>query len=71
MFTPRSTRHCFRNIGEGSARLLVMFAPAGMERFFEGHAAMPKGPVDQEAYRQVAHAAGMELIGPPMEGDRG
>jgi hypothetical protein len=51
MFIPRGTPHCFLNVGDVLARLLVMFAPAGMERFFEGHAALPPGPTDPEAYR--------------------
>jgi hypothetical protein len=71
MFIHRGRPHCFRNIGGKSARLLVMFTPAGMERFFEGHAAMPPGPVGQEAYRQVAGAAGMDVVGPPMEQGEG
>lgn len=69
---PRGTRHCFQNIGEGPARLLVMFAPAGMERFFEGVAGLLAGAPDQEAYWLIAHSAGMEVVGPPMaqgEGD--
>lgn len=66
MFIPRGTRHCFQNVGDKPARLLVMFAPAGMERFFEGQAAMPPGPPDPETYRQIAHAAWMEVVGPPM-----
>jgi mannose-6-phosphate isomerase-like protein (cupin superfamily) len=66
IFIPRGTPHCFQNVGREDARLLVMFAPAGMERFFEGHAAMPPGPSDPEMYRRVAHAAGMEVVGPPM-----
>jgi mannose-6-phosphate isomerase-like protein (cupin superfamily) len=66
MFIPRGTPHCFLNVGDVPARLLVMFAPAGMERFFEGHAALPPGPPDPEPYRRVAHAAGMEVVGPPM-----
>lgn len=72
MFIPRGTAHCFQNVGHGDAWLLVMFALAGMERFFEGHAALPPGPPDPEAYRQVAHAAWMEVVGPPMApGERG
>ena len=71
MFIPRGTPHCFRNVGGRPARLLVMFAPAGMERFFEGHAALPPGPPDPEAYRRVAHAAWMEVVGPPMSPDEG
>jgi len=71
MFIPRGTPHCFQNVGEDPARLLVMFAPAGMERFFEGQAAMPPGPPDPEAYRRVAHAAWMEVVGPPMTSGEG
>ena len=66
MFIPRGTPHCFLNVGDVPARLLVMFAPAGMERFFEGHAALPPGPPDPAAYRRVAHAAWMEVVGPRM-----
>jgi hypothetical protein len=45
-----------------------------MERFFEGRVAMPPGQVDPETYRRVAHAAWMQVVGPPMasgEGDFG
>jgi hypothetical protein len=43
-----------------------MFTPAGMERFFEGQAALPAGPVDPNAYRAAAHSAWMQVIGPPL-----
>lgn len=66
MFIPRGTPHCFKNVGGGIARLLVMFAPAGMERFFEGVAQLPAGVPDPNAYRQIAHSAWMEVVGPPM-----
>jgi len=66
VFIPRGTPHCFLNVGGVPARLLVMFAPAGMERFFERHAALPPGPPDPEAYRRIALAAGMEVVGPRM-----
>lgn len=32
---PRGTVHCFRNAGSETARMVLTFAPAGMERFFE------------------------------------
>jgi mannose-6-phosphate isomerase-like protein (cupin superfamily) len=32
---PCGTIHCFRNTGASSARLLLIFSPGGMERFFE------------------------------------
>jgi mannose-6-phosphate isomerase-like protein (cupin superfamily) len=66
MFIPRDTPHTFQNTGAGAARLLVMFAPAGMERFFEGLAALPPGPVDPQTYRSVAEGASMEVVGPPL-----
>jgi quercetin dioxygenase-like cupin family protein len=70
MFIPRATPHCFQNIGADPARLLVMFTPAGMERFFEGVARLPAGPVDPQAYRAVAQSAGMEIVGPALADDR-
>lgn len=35
VFVPRGTVHRFRNADTGTARLLLVFTPAGMERFFE------------------------------------
>lgn len=48
VFVPRRIPQCFQNIGDGPARILVMFTPAGMERFFEQHAEFPRGPVDPD-----------------------
>jgi mannose-6-phosphate isomerase-like protein (cupin superfamily) len=66
VFIPRVTPHCFQNIGEVDARLLVMFAPSGMERFFEGLGSLPPGPVDPAVYRSIAAEAAMEVVGPPL-----
>lgn len=66
VFIPRGTPHCFQNIGDAPARILVMFTPAGMERFFEGQAKLPSGPLDLDAYRAVAHSAWMEVVGKPL-----
>jgi len=66
VFVPRGTPHQLRNIGDDPARLLVMFTPAGMERFFEGQAALPPGPPDPAAHQAIAHSAWMEILGPPM-----
>ena len=65
VFIPRGTPHCFQNTGQDPARL-VMFTPAGMERFFEGTAKLPPGPFDPQAYRAVAHSAWMEVVGKPL-----
>ena len=35
VFIPRGLAHCFQNVGEAPARMLIIFAPAGMERFSE------------------------------------
>jgi oxalate decarboxylase/phosphoglucose isomerase-like protein (cupin superfamily) len=32
---PAGTVHCFRNTGSRTARLLLIFSPGGIERFFE------------------------------------
>jgi quercetin dioxygenase-like cupin family protein len=32
---PRGTVHCFHNTGTKSARMVITFTPAGIERFFE------------------------------------
>ena len=32
---PRGTVHCFHNDGTGTARLILTFTPAGLEKFFE------------------------------------
>ncbi len=66
VFVPRGTSHQLLNIGEDPARLLVLFTPAGMERFFEGQAALPPGPPDPAAHQALARSAWMEILGPPM-----
>jgi mannose-6-phosphate isomerase-like protein (cupin superfamily) len=66
VFIPRLTPHSFQNIGDTAARILVMFTPAGMERFFEQQAALPAGPMDSDAHRALAQGAAMEILGPPL-----
>jgi quercetin dioxygenase-like cupin family protein len=66
VFIPRGTPHCFQNIGDDPARLLAIFTPAGMERFFEGAADLPPGAFDAAAFRAVAQRAGMEIVGKPL-----
>ncbi|HII39816.1 MAG TPA: cupin domain-containing protein [Thermoplasmata archaeon] len=66
VFIPRGTAHCLQNIGDRPSRILVMFTPAGMERFFERHAELPPGPVDPGAYRAIAHDSAMEVVGRPL-----
>jgi len=66
VFVPRGTAHCFQNIGGEPARILVMFTPSGMERFFEQHADLPPGPADPDAYRAIARGCWMEVVGEPL-----
>ena len=66
VFVPRGVRHCFQNIGDGPGRILVMFTPSGMERFFEEHAALLPGPVDPATYREVAGRNWMTVEGPTL-----
>lgn len=65
VFVPRWTRHCFQNVGSGTGRVLVLFTPSGMERWFERHAELGL-PVDPEEYRRISHEHWMEVAGPPL-----
>jgi quercetin dioxygenase-like cupin family protein len=66
VFVPRGTRHCFQNVGESPARILVLFTPSGMERFFDGFAALPEGSDLAGASTSIGTAVGMEVVGPPL-----
>jgi mannose-6-phosphate isomerase-like protein (cupin superfamily) len=63
VFVPRTVPHAFRNVGTTPARILVLFTPAGMERFFDAFAAMPAGP---DAFAEAGRGAGMDVVGPPL-----
>ena len=68
---PRGTVHSFRNAGSETARMVLTFTPAGMERFFEetlepapnGALTAPDN-VDEVAARYVAAAPdhGLEFV---------
>ena len=66
VFVPSGTPHCFQNIGDEPARILVLFTPAGMESFFDGFAELPPGPVEPATFAELGRAAGMEVRGPPL-----
>jgi quercetin dioxygenase-like cupin family protein len=66
VFVPRGTPHTFENIGSEPARILVIFNPSGMERFFDRFATLPAGPPDPSAFRELGREAGMDVVGPPM-----
>jgi quercetin dioxygenase-like cupin family protein len=64
VFVPRGTPHCFQNTGEQLARILVLFTPAGMERFFDRFASLPT--FDPSTFQTLGSDVGMEVLGPPL-----
>ncbi len=64
VFVPRGTPHCFRNVGENPARILVLFTPSGMETFFDRFAAMPA--FHPAAFGSIGREVGMTVLGPPL-----
>jgi quercetin dioxygenase-like cupin family protein len=66
VFVPRGTPHCFQNVGDLPARILVLFTPSGMERFFDRFAALTPDEVDQEAFVTIGREVGMDVVGPPL-----
>ena len=64
VFIPRGLPHTWQVIGERSGRMLITFAPAGMEGFFEKLSSLTE--FDLEAFRAAAAEHGMEVVGPPL-----
>jgi len=64
VFVPRGTPHCFQNVGDDPARILVMFTPAGIERFFDEFARL--SAPDPEAFAKIGDPLGMTVLGPPL-----
>jgi quercetin dioxygenase-like cupin family protein len=71
VFVPRGTPHGFVNAGSEPARILVLFTPSGMERFFDRFAALDA--FDTSAFREIGASVGMDVVGPPLRevGDAG
>ncbi|TDE17111.1 cupin domain-containing protein [Dyadobacter psychrotolerans] len=68
VFGPRGVPHTFSKVGEGTARMIITFQPAGkMEQFFtsisEG-VMKGKSEKEQDAFR-IAH--GFERVGPALD----
>ncbi|SRR5579884_853930 len=64
VFVPRGMAHCFQNIADEPARILVIFTPAGMERFFVEFAALASP--DPEAFARIGELVGMKVLGPAL-----
>lgn len=62
---PRGVVHASANVGARTGRRVVIFSPAGMERFFlEAGAAAPDAPVDGAAALAAAIRHGWEFVRP-------
>ena len=66
LFAAAGTPHCFQNVGDTPARILVLFAPAGMEAFFDRFAEIPPGGLDPGLFAALGRDVGMEVLGPPL-----
>jgi len=66
MFIPRGVAHTWQNVGDEPARLLVVFAPAGMEAFFVRFSEHVGEGEPAEAFRRFGGEAGMGVVGPPL-----
>ena len=74
IYGPRDIAHAFR-VDSEEARLLLLFGPAGVERFFRegGKVARAIGLppadeqfLDKEALKEIGSRYGQEFIGPPL-----
>ncbi len=60
---PKGVVHSGANVGEQTGQRVLLFSPAGMERFFlEAGAAMPDGELDPAATLATAARHGWEFI---------
>ena len=64
VFVPRGVPHTFQVAPDGPARMLITFAPAGMEGFFERLSTMTD--FDPVEFRAAAEQNGMKVVGPPL-----
>ena len=70
VYVPKGTRHGFTNVGTTPARMLFLYAPAGMERMFAeigqparpGEAAPPPSQADVAKLLSVAQKYHFELL---------
>lgn len=72
IYVPRNVAHSYRNVGEGSAKMLFMYSPAGMEAMFpeigkrgrRGVVGPPLDPADLAAMAGVAEKYNFSFITP-------
>jgi quercetin dioxygenase-like cupin family protein len=70
VFIPRGAPHTFQNVGTDDARMLLTFAPAGIERLFEHAAASGATSAESEGWAGAAREAETEMVGPPLRRSR-
>lgn len=70
---PSGVPHTYRNAGEQPARVLFINAPGNNWHYLE--AAAEHGPVEDESDVErllpILESHGVEVVGPPLEGDAG
>ncbi len=66
VFVPPGVDHCFQNVGDQPARLLVQFSPAGMEGFFEALAELEPSDATDDMIARLAAPHGMTVTGPQL-----
>jgi quercetin dioxygenase-like cupin family protein len=64
VFVPRGLPHAWQCLGERPGKMLITFAPAGMEGFFESLSSMRE--FDPEEFRRAGAEHGMDVVGPPL-----
>jgi len=65
-FIPKGVEHTWQNVGDEPARLLIVTAPAGFERFFELFAQIPADASPADEFRRIGEEIGMPVVGPPL-----
>jgi len=65
-FIPKGVEHTWQNVGDEPARLLIVTAPAGFERFFELFAQIPADASPADEFRRIGAEIGMPVVGPPL-----
>jgi mannose-6-phosphate isomerase-like protein (cupin superfamily) len=72
IYVPRSVAHSYRNVGEGPAKMLFMYSPAGMDAMFpdigrpgrRGVVGPPLDPADLVAMAGVTEKYNFSFIAP-------
>lgn len=66
VFVPRGVEHCWQNVGDEPGRMLIVFTPSGMERFFESFGALNVERASLESFTALGAEVGMGVSGPPL-----